>query len=120
MAVNEGKMLVIDWTGVDIGYVKLDVACILLLFATVKGEEIIDLLKQQYISQSSYSLDNIDYFLKLVCLRRLSDYVTILTNNRSHPETDLILLQIFNMIDFVKIVTKLNYTPFKEAITSKP
>ena len=70
---DDGRMFVIDWTGIDVLDYRFDLAWTLMLLCTTGAAEMGNAMIKEYERLVGYRVENMEFFEVLACCRRLFD-----------------------------------------------
>lgn len=76
----DGSAVVIDWTNFQIADARYDLAWTLLLARVYAGENVRNMILERYARSSGDSIDHLDIFEVIACIRRLYDILSSLSN----------------------------------------
>ncbi|MDH5402113.1 MAG: aminoglycoside phosphotransferase family protein [Candidatus Heimdallarchaeota archaeon] len=108
----DGTAVIIDWSGVDLGDARFDVAWTYLLISSF-NRQLADFTLQVYFSQKPNLQNQFDIFIKLVCIRRLLDIEVIAASN---IDLDMGSSLITNFISFAEEKLEVQLDKFKERL----
>ncbi|MCQ6563298.1 aminoglycoside phosphotransferase family protein [Paenibacillus mendelii] len=69
--VTQGKYIIIDWTNVQLGDARYDLAWMSFLIRINNGEELASILLHAYLSKSDFQIEEVRRFEAIACLRLL-------------------------------------------------
>ncbi len=110
MLRDDGKAFVIDWTSIDVGDFRMDLAWTILLISTHGSPEARRIILDEYERIVGYKVEQIEYFDVIACYRRLFGILVSLTTGADklgmRPEA---LMSMKQSVDHIRNVYALMY-----------